>query len=124
MDVLRFIEIAKLVVEGSGAITLGALDRFQKEIKGKKVVLVVCGGNIDVNLISRIIERGLTTIGRRVHVKAQISDRPGSLSKLTTLIGSLKANILQAMHDRNDTKLKLDETKMELLLETRERAQR
>ena len=80
---------------------------------------MVCGGNIDVNLISRIIERGLTRLGRRIHVKVQISDRPGSLSKLTALIGSLKANILQAMHDRNDTKIKLDETEVELLLETR-----
>ena len=119
MNVLRFMERTKLVVEGSAAITLSALDRYRDEIKGKKVVLVVCGGNIDVNLISRIIERGLTKLGRRIHLKVQISDRTGSLSKLTTLIGSLKANILQAMHDRNDTKLKLDETEVELLLETR-----
>jgi threonine dehydratase len=119
MNVLQFMEKAKLVVEGAGAIILGALDRYKKEIQGKKVVLVVCGGNIDVNLISRIIERGLSTLGRRVHLKVQISDRPGSLSKLTALIGSLNANILQAMHDRNDTKLKLDETEVELLLETR-----
>ena len=119
MNVLRFMERAKLVVEGSAAIILGALERYKTEIKGKKVVLVVCGGNIDVNLISRIIERGLTRLGRRIHVKVQISDRPGSLSKLTALIGSLKANILQAMHDRNDTKIKLDETEVELLLETR-----
>ena len=119
MNVLRFMEKAKLVVEGSGAIVLGALDRYQKQFKGKKVVLVVTGGNIDVNLISRIIERGLTKLGRRIHLKVQISDRPGSLSKLTALIGSLKANVLQAMHDRNDTKLRLDETEVELLLETR-----
>lgn len=119
MNVLQFMERAKLVVEGSAAIILGALERYKKEIKGKKVVLVVCGGNMDVNLLSRIIERGLARVGRRVHVKVQISDKPGSLSKLTALIGSLKANILQAMHDRNDTKLKLDETEVELLLETR-----
>ena len=119
MNVLRFMEKTKLVVEGSAAIILGALDRYQKEFKGKKVVLVVCGGNIDVNLVSRIIERGLTQLGRRVHLRVQISDRPGSLSKLTSLIGSLKANILQAMHDRNDPKIKLDETEVELLLETR-----
>lgn len=119
MNVLRFMEKAKLVVEGSGAIVLGALDRYQKQFKGKKVVLVVSGGNIDVNLVSRIIERGLTKLGRRVHLKVQISDRPGSLSKLTALIGSLKANILQAMHDRNDPMIKLDETEVELLLETR-----
>ena len=119
MNVLRFMERAKLVVEGSGAIILGALDRYKDEMRGKKVVLVVCGGNIDVNVISRIIERGLIRLGRRVHLKVQISDKPGSLSKLTALIGSLQANILQAIHDRTDTRMRLDETEVELLLETR-----
>jgi threonine dehydratase len=104
MNVLRFMERAKLVVEGSGAIILGALDRYKDEMRGKKVVLVVCGGNIDVNVVSRIIERGLIRLGRRIHLKVQISDKPGSLSKLTALIGSLQANILQAVHDRTDTR--------------------
>ena len=119
MNVLRFMERAKLVVEGSGAIILGALDRYKDEMRGKKVVLVVCGGNIDVNVVSRIIERGLIRLGRRIHLKVQISDKPGSLSKLTALIGSLQANILQAIHDRTDTRMRLDETEVELLLETR-----
>lgn len=119
MNVLRFMEKAKLVVEGSGAIVLGALDRFQGQMKNKKVVLLVSGGNIDVNLVSRIIDSGLMRSGRRVHLKVMISDRPGSLSKLTSLIGSLKANILQATHDRSERSLKLDETEVELMLETR-----
>ena len=119
MNVLRLMEKAKIMVEGSGAIVLGALDRFQKELQGKKVVFVVSGGNIDVNLVSRIIEKGLIKSGRRVHVKVTISDRPGSLSKLTTLIGSSKANILQAMHDRSEQSVRLDETEVELMLETR-----
>lgn len=119
MNVLRFMEKAKILVEGSGAIVLGALDRFQKEMSGKKVVFVVSGGNIDVNLISRIIDRGLIRSGRRLHMRVQISDRPGSLSKLTGLIASLKANILQAVHDRSEMKIRLDETEVELMLETR-----
>lgn len=119
MNVLQFMEKAKLVVEGSGAVVLGALDRYREQIRGKKVVLIVSGGNIDVNLISRIIDRGLIRLGRRIHLKVQISDRPGSLSKLTSLIGSLKANILQATHDRSDRTIKLDETDVELMLETR-----
>lgn len=119
MNVLRFMEKAKLVVEGSGAIVLGALDHYRAQMKGKKVVLLVSGGNIDVNLVSRIIDRGLMRSGRRVHLKVLISDRPGSLSKLTSLIGSLKANILQATHDRSEMSLKLDETEVELMLETR-----
>jgi threonine dehydratase len=119
MNVLRFMEKAKIVVEGSGAIVLGALDRYRAELAGKKVVFIVCGGNIDMNLISRIIERGLIRSGRRVHLKVQIMDRPGSLSKLTAVIAQSKANVLQAMHDRSEMKTMLDETDVELLLETR-----
>jgi threonine dehydratase len=119
MNVLRFMEKCKILAEGSAAIILGALDRYQDKLEGKKVVLVVCGGNIDVNLISRIIDRGLIRSGRRIHLRVRILDRPGSLSKLTTLIGSLKANILQAIHDRSEMKIRLDETEVELTLETR-----
>lgn len=119
MNVLRMMEMAKLVVEGSGAIVLGALDRYREKIRRKKVVLIVSGGNIDVNLLSRIIDRGLIRLGRKLHLKVQISDRPGSLSRLTALIGSLNANILQATHDRSDVTIKLDETEVGLILETR-----
>jgi len=119
MNVLRFMEKAKVVVEGGGAIVLGALDRYQSEFQGKKVVLVVSGGNIDVNLIARIIDRGLIKSGRRLHLRVQINDRPGSLSQLTALIASLKVNVLQALHDRSEMTIRLDETEVELMLETR-----
>jgi threonine dehydratase len=119
MNVLRFMETGKILTEGSAAIVLGALDRYQDQLKGKKVVLLVCGGNIDVNLISRIIDRGLIRSGRRLHLRVQIQDRPGSLSKLTSLIASHRANILQAIHDRSEMKIKLDETGVELMIETR-----
>jgi len=119
MNVLAFMEKAKIVVEGSGAVVLGALERYKDQMKGKKVVLVVTGGNIDVNLLSRIIDRGLIRSGRRVHLRVQISDRPGSLSKLTALIASLKTNVLQAVHDRTEMTIRLDETEVELMLETR-----
>ena len=72
-----------------------------------------------MNLVSRIIDRGLIRSGRRLHLKVQISDRPGSLSKLTALIASLNANILQATHDRSELTTTLDETDVELMLETR-----
>ena len=119
MSVLRLMEQAKVVAEGSGAIVLGALDRYRDEIRGKKIVLFVSGGNIDVNLLSRIIDRGLMRSGRKVHLRVQISDRPGSLAKLTALIGDLNANILQATHDRSEMSIKFDETEVELMLETR-----
>ena len=119
MNVLRLMEMGKVLSEGSAAIVLGALDRYGDELKGKKVVLLVCGGNIDVNLISRIIDRGLIRSGRRLHLRVRILDKPGSLSKLTALIANLKANILQTVHDRSEMKIRLDETEVELMLETR-----
>ena len=119
MNVLRLMEMAKILAEGSAAIALGALDRYRDEFRGKKVVLVVCGGNIDVNLISRIIDRGLIRSGRRLHLRVRILDKPGSLSKLTALIANLKANILQTVHDRSEMKIRLDETEVEMMIETR-----
>ncbi len=119
MNVLRLIEKAKIVAEGSGAITLGALDRYASVMKGKKVVLVISGGNIDVNLLSRIIDQGLIRSGRRLKLRVMITDRPGSLSKLTSLVGSLGANILQVVHERAEMDTPLDQTSVELMLETR-----
>ncbi len=119
MNVLRLMETGKVLGEGSAAIVLGALDRYRDQLKGKKVVLLVCGGNIDVNLISRIIDRGLIRSGRRLHLRVRIQDRPGSLSRLTGLIAAHRANILQTIHDRSEMKIRLDETGVELLIETR-----
>lgn len=119
MNTLRLIEQARIITEGSAAITLGALDRYAQKIKGKNVVLVLSGGNIDVNVISRIIDLGLLHSGRRLRVKVQLLDRPGSLAKLTKLLGDLNVNILQTIHNRSQTHTRLDETLVELMLETK-----
>lgn len=117
--ILIFMEKCRIVVEGAGAVPLAVLDQIKKEIYGKKVVLVVSGGNIDVNLFSRIIDLGLTRTGRRVRINAQISDRPGSLSRLTKMIAEAGANVLQVIHDRNDPSAQLYQTRVALTLETR-----
>ncbi len=121
--VLSLLERARIMTEGAGALPLAALEDLAhtnpKLIKGKKVVLVICGGNIDVNLLSRIIDRGLTMSGRRVRVLAYISDKPGSLSELTQIISGNGVNVLQVIHDRDDPKIGLNETSVELTLETR-----
>lgn len=117
--VLTLLEKAKTVVEGSGAIGLAALEPLRKEIKGKKVVLVVSGGNIDVNLLGRIIDRGLIQAGRRVRLNIWVSDRPGSLARVTEIVAAEGANILQAIHDHNEPSSSLDETEISLTLETR-----
>jgi len=117
--ILSLMEKAKVVAEGAGALPLAVLDQIRNEIQGKKVVLVVSGGNIDVNVLSRIIDRGLTRAGRRLRMNVWISDRPGSLARLTELLAKNEVNIIQAIHDRNEPSTKMDETEVELTVETR-----
>jgi threonine dehydratase len=117
--VLTLLEKAKIIVEGSGALPLAVLDQLGPRIRGKKVVVVISGGNIDVNVLSRIIDRGLIRAGRRVRVNVLMSDRPGSLARLTELIARQGANIIQAIHDRNEPGTRIDQTEVALTLETR-----
>lgn len=117
--VLTLLEKAKTLSEGSGALPLAALEKLKAKLRKKKVVLIISGGNIDVNVLSRIIDRGLIRAGRRVRVNAHISDRPGSLAKLTDLIAREGANVIQAIHDRSEPSTMIDQTDVALTLETR-----
>jgi threonine dehydratase len=99
--VLRLIELEKAVVEGAGAVPLAAALHRDLGLAGKTIVLVLCGGNIDVTLISRIIERGLAADGRLCRFVVRISDRAGSLGPVTQLLGQCGASIKQVEHDRN-----------------------
>jgi threonine dehydratase len=117
--VLTLMEKAKTIAEGSGAISLAALEKVRFPLKGKKVVVIVSGGNIDVNVLSRIIDRGLIRAGRRLRVNVWLSDRPGSLARLTDLLARQGANILQAIHDRSEPSVTIDQTEVALTLETR-----
>jgi threonine dehydratase len=117
--VLTLLEKGKVVAEGSGAIALAALEKVRFSIKNKKVVVIVSGGNIDVNVLSRIIDRGLIRAGRRLRVNVWLSDRPGSLARLTELIARHGANVLQAIHDRSEPSVTIDQTEVALTLETR-----
>ena len=117
--VLTLMEKAKIITEGSGALPLAVLEKMRKQIRGKKVILVIGGGNIDVNVLSRIIDRGLIRAGRRVRLNVLMSDRPGSLARLTELIAKLGANVLQAIHDRSEPSTTIDQTDIALTLETR-----
>ena len=99
--ILRIVELEKGVVEGAAATTLAAcLSGKLKEFTGKKCVLLLCGGNIDPNVLSRVIERGLVADGRLGRFTAVISDRPGGLADLATQIASTGASIKQVVHDR------------------------
>ncbi len=101
VSILRIVELAKGVVEGAAATPLAAcLSGQLPELAGKRCVLLLCGGNIDPNVLSRVVERGLVTDGRLSRFTAVISDRPGGLADLTTQIASSGASIKQVVHDR------------------------
>jgi threonine dehydratase len=101
LSILRIVELEKGVVEGAGATPLAAcLSGQLDDLKGKRVVLLLCGGNIDPNILSRVVERGLVADGRLGRFTAVISDRPGGLADLAAHIASAGASIKQVVHDR------------------------
>jgi threonine dehydratase len=101
LAILRLIELEKSVVEGAGAAPLAALLSGQlPELKGKTVVLLLCGGNIDPLVLGRVIEIGMAADGRLARLIATISDRPGGLAKLASVIAETGASIQQITHDR------------------------
>ncbi len=118
-SVLMLLEKAKVVAEGAGALPLAILSKHKNHFRGKKVVLLISGGNIDVNLVSRIIDRGLIQNGRRVRLNVFIPDKPGSLSQLTSIIANNGGNVLQVIHDRDSPGVGIHETNVELTLETK-----
>ncbi len=116
--VLLLLEIEKTVAEGAAAVPLAALMNKKVRLKGKNVGLVVSGGNIDVNLISRIIEKGLVQDGRLTRFSIVIYDRPGALAQIAQRIGETGANILQINQTHGFGQMAIGETEVDLILET------
>ena len=116
--VLMLLEIEKTVAEGAAAVPLAALINKKVSLAGKNVGLMVSGGNIDMNLISRIIESGLIQDGRLGRFSIVIPDRPGSLARLAQRVADLGANILHITHSRGFGAMAIGETEVELILET------
>lgn len=117
--VLLLLEIEKAVAEGAGAAPLAALLNRDLDLAGKRICLVISGGNIDVNMLARVIDRGLMRDGRLVRLRLPVDDRPGSLGALGTAVASCGANILEVAHRRHDTSTPVGLVVVELLLETR-----
>jgi threonine dehydratase len=113
------LEQEKTVAEGAGAAALAAVMQGGLPLAGKRVVVVVSGGNIDVNLLSRVIDRGLVKSGRCMRAWVLIPDVPGSLAALLSTVARLKANVLQVHHDRLAARTEPGMTAVELVLETR-----
>ena len=116
--VLLLLEIEKTVAEGAAAAALAAVINQKVSLSKKNVGLIVSGGNIDMNLISRIIEQGLIQDGRLSRIAVVIPDRPGSLARLSQRVAELGANILQIGQSRGFGAMAIGETEVELILET------
>jgi len=120
--IVMLLEIEKTLIEGAGAAGLAALLKYPERFKGKKVGLVLCGGNIDPLLLAAIIERGRGRAGRRARIRVSARDVPGSLARITATVADAGANIDEVHHQRAFTMLAAQNVDIELVIQTRGRA--
>ena len=121
--ILVLLEREKTLAEGAGATALAALLQKKTSLSGAHTAVLVCGGNIDVTLLSRIIERGLVQDGRMIRLRIHLLDKPGALAELTRLLASLRANIVDTLYNRAYYGVNLGDTTIDITLETRGREQ-
>lgn len=117
--ILILLENEKTLAEGAGAVALAALLQKKTSLQGQKTAVLVCGGNIDVSLLAKIIERGLLKDGRRVRIRVHLTDRPGALHQLTKILQDQQANIVETLHNRSYYGVSLGDTVIDITLETR-----
>jgi threonine dehydratase len=117
--ILMLLEREKTLAEGAGAAALAALLQHRTSLKGAHTAVLVCGGNIDVTLLSRIIERGMVQDGRLIRLRIVLLDKPGALHELTRLIASHRANIVDTLHNRAYYGVNLGDTVIDITMETR-----
>ncbi len=117
--ILTLLEREKMLAEGAGAAATAALLQHKTKLNGQHTAVLVGGGNIDVSLLSRIIERGLVKDGRLVRIRIYLPDRPGALAELSSVIAGQKANIVELHFDRAYYGVSLGDTAIDVTLETR-----
>ena len=118
--ILALIEKQKVIAEGAGAVGVAAVMAGKLPVKGKKVVCIVSGGNIDVNILSRVITRGLVTSGRNVNLTIALTDKPGQLQEVSEIIAGCGGNVVAVHYDRSDANMAITSCFLKLALETRE----
>lgn len=117
--IVMLLEIEKTVVEGAGAAGLAALLAHPQRFKGRRVGLVLCGGNIDPLMLAEIISRGMVRSGRLTRLRVELTDLPGSLALVTAAIAGANANIVEVHHQRRFTQLPVQSAEVEFVLQTR-----
>jgi threonine dehydratase len=117
--ILMLLEIEKTVVEGAGSVGLAALMKYPERFKGRKVGLVLSGGNIEPLVLADIIERGMVKSGRLARLRFDVRDVPGALANVATLLGQLGANIDEVQHQRAFSSLSVERAQIEVVVQTR-----
>lgn len=121
--ILALMENQKLVAEGAGATPVAAALFGKLPLAGKKTVCLISGGNIDVNILSRVITRGLVMSGRKTNLMIALEDKPGQLSLVSDIVSACGANVVSVHHDRSDANMAITSCFLKLGLETRDAAQ-
>jgi len=117
--ILNLLDRANIIAEGSGAVPLAALMEGRISSRAKRYVLIISGGNIEINTIDRILQRGSIRTGRLIRIEIDLLDVPGSLWRLMGIIAKEKANILHIFHDRLNLENPIQVSRVKLNLETR-----
>jgi threonine dehydratase len=117
--ILLLLEREKTLAEGAGAAAIAAVLNRKLPLQGKRLGVLVCGGNIDVTLLARIIERGLVKDGRLVRLRVHLPDYPGALHRLTGILADHRANIVETAYDRAYHGVNLGDTAIDITMETR-----
>ncbi len=117
--ILALIEQHKLIAEGAGAVSVAAVMFDKLPIKDKNIVCVVSGGNIDVTILSRVIERGLLTSGRTCNLCIELMDKPGQLQQVSSIIAALGANVISVHHERASETMDINGCYLRIVLETK-----
>ena len=117
--ILMLLEIEKTVVEGAGAVGLAALMKHRARFAGRKVGLILCGGNIEPLVLGEIIQRGMVKSGRLARLRMDVRDVPGTLADVATLLGKLGANIDEVQHQRAFSSLSVERAQIEVVVHTR-----
>jgi len=121
--ILALIEKQKLITEGAGAVSVAAAMFHKLPITGQKVACVLSGGNIDVNILSRVITRGLVMSGRNTNLMIALEDKPGQLQQVSEIVAACGGNVVSVYHDRGDTNMAISSCFLKLGLETRDHLQ-
>lgn len=117
--ILALIEQHKMIAEGAGAVSVAAAMFDKIPMKNKNIVCVVSGGNIDVTILSRVIERGLLTSGRTCNLCIELMDKPGQLQMVSTIFANLGANVISVHHERASEAMDINGCYLRIVLETR-----